>query len=108
MRSDRCNVRFGMPASWDFPCQSLRKSPMLSDTIQKVIILEVFGSFDFLKECHVLNQDLSFLCSFGAAIDVPVLGGIHSGVEEAKGSENLDSNRVGSNNSNSLEMSRDV
>lgn len=63
---------------------------------------------DFLKECHVLNQDLSFLCSFGAAIDVPVLGGIHSGVEEAKGSENLDSNRVGSNNSNSLEMSRDV
>ena len=53
-----------------------------------------------------LHQDLSFLCSFGAAIDVPVLGGIHSGVEEAKGSENLDSNRVGSNNSNSLEMSR--
>ncbi len=38
----------------------------------------------FLKECHILYQDLSFLCSFGAAIDVPVLGGIHSGVEEAK------------------------
>lgn len=85
MRSDRCNVHFGMPASWDFPCQNLRKSPMLSDTIQKVIILEVFGSF-CLGQCskNAMSQDLSFLCSFGAAVDVPVLGGIHSGVEEAK------------------------